>query len=156
MDHYPKNPHCHTCQVGKPQPQQSRRSKGLGPPPVNFGDQVTADHILSRSDCAQGITGELDALLIYDRGTTWIDCYPVKTQSSDDVYNKFINVIGPLQNVNYVHTDDSPALKAAMKELKVVFDNSTPGRPKTNGVAERQVKEVVYGKGITATSRASP
>ena len=38
MDHYPKNPHCHTCQVGKLQPQQSRRSKGLGPPPVNFGD----------------------------------------------------------------------------------------------------------------------
>ena len=33
MDHYPKNPRCHACQVGKIQPQQSRRSKGLGPPP---------------------------------------------------------------------------------------------------------------------------
>ena len=97
---------------------------------MNFGDQVFADHILSRSDRAQGITGELDALLIYDRGTTWIDCYPVKTQSSDDVYNKIINFIGPLQEVKYVHTDDSPALKAATKELKVVFDNSTPGDPR--------------------------
>ena len=145
MDHISKHPYCHACQVGKLQPQQSRRSKGLGPPPSCFGEQITADHILSRSDRSEGITGELDALLIYDRGTTWIDCYPVKTQGAHDVYTKFLSFIGPLQKVQYVHTDDSRALKAALDELKVSHDSSTPGRPKTNGVAERQVKEVIHG-----------
>ena len=134
-DYIPKNPYCHACRVGKLQPQQSRRSRGLGPPPTRFGVQVTADHILSRSDRSEGITGELDALLIYDRGTTWIDCYPVKTQSPHDVYTKFLSFIGPLQEVQYVHTDDSRALKAALDELKDAHDSSTPGRPKTNGVA---------------------
>ena len=49
MDHYPKNRFCKACQCGQIQSQQSRRSKGLGPPPKEFGDQVTADHIISRS-----------------------------------------------------------------------------------------------------------
>ena len=84
-------------------------------------------------------------MLIYDRATTWIDCYPVRTQSADDVYNKFINFIGPLQEIKYVHSDDSAALKASLKDLRILHDQSIPARPKTNGVAERQVKEVVHG-----------
>ena len=88
MDHYPKNPHCHACQVGKIQPQQSRRPKGLGPPPTQFGEQVTADHILSRSDRSEGITGDLDSLLIYDRATTWIDWVTTPGQENPKISSR--------------------------------------------------------------------
>ena len=145
MDHYPKNKFCKACQCGKIQSQQSRRSKGLGPPPKEFGDQVTADHIISRSARSESITGALDSLLIYDRATRWIDCYPVRSQGANDVYNRFLQFIGPWQKVKYVYTDDSAALKAALAELKICNDSSVLGQPKTNGIAERQVKEVVHG-----------
>ena len=145
MDHYPKNRFCKACQCGKIQSQQSRRSKGLGPPPKEFGDQVTAYHIISRSARSESVTGALDSLLIYDRATRWVDCYPVRSQGVDDVYNRFLQFAGPWQKIKYVYTDDSPALKAALAEVRVCHDTSIPGQPKTNGVAERQVKEVVHG-----------
>ena len=100
----PSRPHCHACWVGKLLPQQPRRSKELGPPPTNFGEQVTADHILSRPERSEGVTGDLDPLLIYGRATTWIDCYPAETQSTDDVYNTFINFIGPPQEGKHVNS----------------------------------------------------
>ena len=131
--------------MGKTQSQQSRRSKGLGPPPKEFGDQVTADHIISRSARSESVTGALDSLLIYDRATRWVDCYPVRSQGADDVYNRFLQFIGPLQKVKHVYTDDSAAIKVALGELRLCHDTSVPGQPKTNGAAERQVKEVVHG-----------
>ena len=53
--------------------------------------------------------------------------------------------MGPYQRIKYAYTDDSSALKAAVRQLGTPFDFSTPGRPKTTGVAERQVKEVIFG-----------
>ena len=43
---------------------------------------------------------------------------PVRSQGADDVYDRFLQFIGPCQEVKYVHTDDSAALKAALAELK--------------------------------------
>ena len=74
-----------------------------------------------------------------------MDCYPVISQGADDVYNRFLQFIGPLQRVKHVYTDDSAAIKAALGELGLCHDTSVPGQPNTNGVAERQVKEVVHG-----------
>ena len=80
MHHLPKNKYCRACQAGKLHPQRSgRKARGLGPVPTAFGEEVTADHIIARSARSQSVTGDHDALLIYDRATKWVDCYLVRT-----------------------------------------------------------------------------
>ena len=44
-----------------------------------------------------------------------------------------------------MYCDDSAAIKKAMKMHHIQHDTSTPGQPKTNGIAERQVQEVING-----------
>ena len=113
--------------------------------PTVFGEEVTADHIIARSARSQSVTGDHDALLIYDRATKWVDCYPVRTQSANDAAYRFLAFKGPKDTIKYCHTDDSRSLQNALRDLNIPHDPSTPGRPRTNGVAERQVKEVVHG-----------
>ena len=91
------------------------------------------------------MTQELDALVIFDRGTKWVDAFPVRSRTADDVYNCFINFAGSQQTIKYCYSDDSKELQAALTQLKIPHDPSFPGRPRTNSVAERQVKEVIAG-----------
>jgi hypothetical protein len=62
MTHMPKNKWCPACQRAKMQHKACRSGSTLGPVPESFGDQVTADHIVSRSEASQGLTGEKNAL----------------------------------------------------------------------------------------------
>ena len=96
MCHLPKNKYCRACQAGKLQPQRSgRKDRGLGPVPLAFGDEAIADHIIARSARSQSVTGDHDALLIYDRATKWVDCYPVRTQSASDAAYRSLAFKGP-------------------------------------------------------------
>ena len=132
MCHYPKNPYCSTCTRAKMRPKLARRNRGIGPPPEHFGEQVTADHIISRSKWSEGITGDLDAVLIYDRATRWVDSYPVRSKSADDAYNRFQDFTGSKQCLEYVYVDDSRELSAALDQLGIPNDSATPGRPRTS------------------------
>ena len=50
-----------------------------------------------------------------------------------------------------MYTDNSKEFIAAMKELKISHDTSTPYRPQTNGVAERAVRKVKEGTSAVLT-----
>ena len=56
-----------------------------------------------------------------------------------------LDFCGPTQPILFAYVDDSPELAKALEELGTANDSSTPGVPRTNGVAERQVQEVVAG-----------
>ena len=47
MTHVPKNPWCPSCQRAKPQRKPCKRNAHVGPVPAVFGEQVTADHIIT-------------------------------------------------------------------------------------------------------------
>ena len=49
------------------------------------------------------------------------------------------------EKVGYVASDGAPEYKEACKELGYRHKTSTPGRPQTNGVAERSVQDAVHG-----------
>jgi hypothetical protein len=94
LTHMPKNPHCEACQRAKPQHKPHKRSLGLGPRPEKFGDEITADHIVAESDISQGIGGHREALVILDRATRWIECYPLKTKGWEDAHRAFVDFLG--------------------------------------------------------------
>ena len=145
MTHMPKNKWCPACQRAKMQHKACRRGSSLGPVPESFGDQVTADHIISRSTASQGLTGEKNALVLLDRATGYIECYPLGTKSSSDTWDAFNEFLGPAGYVRSLYTDDSPELIKTAKDMKVPLAKAIPGRPSTNGVAERAVRSVVEG-----------
>ena len=96
---------------------------------------MTMDHILAYTDDAKPITGQLNTLMFYDRGTRWIESYPTKTLGAVEAYNLIISFESPTESIEYVYCDDSAALKKALDMHRIRYDTSTPGQPKTNGIA---------------------
>ena len=95
MTHMPKNKWCPACQSAKMQHKACRSGSSLGPVPESWGDQATADHIVSRSEASQGLTGEKNALVLLDRATWYIECFPLGTKSSGDAWDAFNEFLGP-------------------------------------------------------------
>ena len=103
------------------------------------------DMILSYTDAAKSITSDVDALLLYCLGTRWMDCFAIKSQCHVSVHNSIKRFEGPKDIVHYVYSDRSKAIMRALHDLKIMNDTSIPGIPRTNGIAERQVQEVIFG-----------
>jgi len=114
--------------------------------PKKFGDLVNADHIVAHSEESQGLTGERDALLVVDRFTDYIDCYPLATKTADDAYGAFVEYFGKEKPSEvYIWTDSAHELKKSVKALGVPHGKATPGRHQANGFCERTVRRVVEG-----------
>ena len=77
MTHQSKNKYCPACQRGKMQKAHARQVEGseLGKP-EQFGDQTTADHLITRDELDKGSDGQETAVVVMDRFTGWCDCYP--------------------------------------------------------------------------------
>ena len=81
--------------------QRVPRRKGklaLGPQPDKFGCQTTGDHLISRNnektqleagDYDEWFPGAKNGLVMYDRGTDDLECYPVATRTTDDTREAF-------------------------------------------------------------------
>ena len=103
--------------------------------------------MLAYTDKNDSITGDLNGLVIFDRGSRWLESYPIKSLSELDVYNRMQFFEGPSRHsvIQHVYSDDATALKKAMENLGILHDTAVPGQPATNGVAERQVQAVIGG-----------
>ena len=74
----------------KPCPRRHRSDESR---PTEFGELVTADHmVISESD--EGTDGQRAALVVLDRGTDWVQCYPLPNKSRDEAIKAFTHVEG--------------------------------------------------------------
>ena len=82
---------------------RQKRKKGrvdMGEAPTKFGVQCTGDHLIRQ----RGLESEIDAfyedansaLMLYDRGTDWLDCYPSATRLIEHTVEAFKQWAGPL------------------------------------------------------------
>ena len=95
MSHRPFNPFCRACVEGRTR-KKPRRKGGLTAAGEaesgTFGDLITGDHLIARkgpigvqfADVADKFGQDhLDAkvaVVLYDRGTGWVQCYPKRIQ----------------------------------------------------------------------------
>merc|ERR1712026_355265 len=87
--------------------RRPHRKGRLGSPPAAFGQQVTADHIVTQDEWDIGVTGERTALVTYDRATGWLDISPLHTKNADDAYHALQHFAGPSCPKAYVYSDGS-------------------------------------------------
>ena len=66
-------------------------------------------------------------------------------KSTEESVRALGDFVGPKVNVANFYSDNSPELIRAAKDLSWVHGTATPGRPATNGVAERAVRSVLEG-----------
>ena len=66
--------------------KSQRRNKIPVDRPKKFGQQVVADHLIAQSELDKGINGETCALIICDRHTDILACYPLRSKSKDEAY----------------------------------------------------------------------
>ena len=64
----------------RPNRKAENRGPSLGPKPQDFGDQVTADHIIQEGLEDIGMNEEPCALIMKDRGNDYIDAFSTTRQ----------------------------------------------------------------------------
>ena len=112
---------------------------------TEFADLITGDHIVTLDQMDVSIDGKRDAIVLYDVGTRYLDCYPTKSKSTDEAIQALNQFIGPRQAVGSIHTDAARELLAAARALGLCQSRVTPGRPQGNGLAESEVRKVLEG-----------
>ncbi len=162
LTHRPKLAKCEACQEAKLYHRQCRRTSGetRADEPhkaKKFGDAITMDHLSSDGEAGLSRSGNSTALVVRDLFTGWIDAYPAGSKCADEVVQALLNFVAVDETVGYVASDGAEEYKAAMKQLGWRHRTSTPGRPQTNGIAERTVRNVLEGtRAVLHQAGASP
>ena len=112
--------------------------------PKEFGDSITADHAILNEETQSGDANKV-ALVVHDRATSWQQAFPAKNKSAGETMTHLQRFMGPKIKPKYIFTDNSKELEKAAKDLGWLHDTSTPYRPETNGVAERDVRRIKEG-----------
>ena len=112
---------------------------------MKFGEQITADHLITMDEGESSVDGDKVGLVILDRGTNWIDVFPLPTKEAATAAGCLQSFVGPSATVGQVYTDNSAELRSAVRQNGWCHATSTPGRPAPNGVAERAKRSVVEG-----------
>ena len=117
--------------------------------PTAFGEQTTGDTLLDRRHKKKDdnyveddnlFPGAKTAVVLYDRGTKWLDCCPKATKSAEDT-KAAMQFFAGTDEIKSFYSDNAHELEKAAKELGWMRASSTPGVPQTNGLAERMVRK---------------
>ena len=157
LTHFPKNKYCSACQRAR----LRRRPIGVvrqdkGEAAVEFGDVITCDHIIASKDEAEGLLTDKTAMTIYDMGTHFTGCYPLKTKGADDAYRALQHFRGPRGTFHYVYSDNSGEIWKAVDMLGFPQGTSTPGIHETNSHIERRNETILGGTRTVLESAGFP
>ena len=94
--------------------------------PTNFGEQVTADHLVFNRADSQGHDGTTNAVVIYDIATRYRDCFPTGDNDAIDARLALQQFIGPKANVHSFHCDGAKELYKAAVDLGMCLSTSRP------------------------------
>ena len=102
------------------------------------------------------LSGNVTALIVRDVFTGWLDGYPAGSKCTEEVIHALQHFVSPTEKAGMVATDDALEYESACKQLGYRHRTSTPGRPQTNGIAERSVREALEGARTVMQQAGSP
>ena len=129
----------------KPAPNRKGKRSDGSDKPKGFGTEVTADHFIAKDVIDQSISGDKVWLVIHCRGSDWLDIFACPTNDAGSTETSFINFQGSKDEITSFYSDDSREIKRAAVNRGWIPNDSTPGRPDTNGDAEVSVRRVLEG-----------
>ena len=86
-----------------------------------FGEHITADHLITRTDEEEAIDGERVALVIKDVATNFKWIYPSAQRTARDCVLALKNILHLTPNVGVFYSDHAGGLTAACEELIRLF-----------------------------------
>ena len=122
LTHFPKDPNCPVCAHAKAQKTQHRRKNTRGNTAedgeevkaVNFGDCVTADHIII-GEKQESRRHDTVAVIVQDKATHWLAGYPKASKTTEDMIAALQHFAGPHDKVKFFYSDGSGELERAAK-----------------------------------------
>ena len=85
------------------------------------------------------------AVVIQDLATQWIQSYPCKTNTSQQIEKSLQKFLEPTRKPKVIYTANSQEFGKACEDLSWNDCTSTPRRSETNGIAEREVRRIKEG-----------
>ena len=149
MHHTPKNPYCEVCKRAKMTKPVSRKSEGSTLVTAEaFGDHITADHLITRSEEEEGIDGDRVAMVVKDVATNFRYIYPSARKTTRDCVSAMKHFTSHKDKIGVFYSDGAPELIATANELSWRHQTSVGYVSKSNAVAERNLRAVLDGARI--------
>ena len=106
--------------------------------PKTFGDLFTCDHkiVAEKNPDNESLQQDKVALICYDFVVRWIDGFPAKSRSTEEVLQSLREFAGPDQHVKAIYSDNASEITNAVRMLDSLPVTCTPHVPQTNGIAE--------------------
>ena len=112
--------------------------------PDKFGDLVASDSIfgLRNGSTNTARNGDTTALVIRDRASGWVNGYPAKGKTHNDVRAAVQDFTGS-DKIQRWYSDGALELHSVCRELGIRHDKSDPNRSETDGAVERASRTVI-------------
>ena len=147
--HLPTNPYCTSCVRAKVNQKRKRRQghKKHTIDAEKFGDSVTGDHLVSNGVQSNGIDGEAVGFLLRDHATRFKQLNPAAIKTAKECAIALYRFQGSQMSniITHLYADGAPEIVKAGRNLRICHDTSTPYRSAINGLAEREIRNVLEG-----------
>ena len=138
------------------QAQRGRKSlRKLQRQVKSFGDVITCGHVDMTTLHNDGLAGDTDALVLLDVATRFLGVVSVDNKSAEATEFAIRYFLAD-QPARRAYSDNAGNIKKAMADLKIVHEFSLPGIPKSNGLVERYVQEVLQGTRVYLVQAGCP
>eukprot|EP00435_Cladocopium_sp_Y103_P074253 s1156_g47.t1 len=112
-----KNHFCETCKCAKMhKPIKRAKGESLTVDAETFGDQITADHLVTRDIEEESIDADKVALILKDVAANFRWVYPSATNHAKDCVLAFKHFVGPGEEVGVFNSDNADAIRLACRE----------------------------------------
>ena len=146
LTHIPKNPYCEICKQAKM--YKIPGYAGACTTVVEakeFGDHITADHVVLHRDSKNVIEEARLALVVKDVATSFMYAYPSALKSEEDCHLALIHFVSHKDAVGQFYSDNAQELIKSVKSLGWRHELSKAYVHQSNAIAERAVRATTEG-----------
>jgi hypothetical protein len=146
LTHIPKNPYCDVCTKAKmyKPPGYSKGGSSMVDA-KKFGDHVTGDYLIAKSDPETGVDGDRVAMVFKDVATDFRYVYPVARRDTSNTTLAMKHFVDDLEKIGIFYSDNAPEIVAAMRAMNIRHQISKDYISTSNAIAERAVRSTLEG-----------